>query len=248
MSDNSICLLPDEKLVIIPDLHNKYDLAEKIILMENPDMVVFLGDYFDDFNDTVEDADNTSKWLLGSLQHLDRVHLIGNHDLSYMTDNPKLKCTGYRQSKHETIQNSGIPWGRTKLFCWVDDWLCTHAGLTNEFYMQQKTKNADSVQKVLDLSRHDLESIDDQDYFHAFFQAGFSRGGSSPVGGILWCHYDEFVDIPGVRQIFGHTRDKVVRHGKTSISEHYCIDTQLNHYAVYRDRTMKIKPVGRLRD
>ena len=91
MSDNSIRLSADESLVIIPDLHNKCDLAEKIIRRENPDKVVFLRDYFDDFYDTVEDADNTSKWLLGSLRHQDRVHLIGNHDLSYMTENPKAK-------------------------------------------------------------------------------------------------------------------------------------------------------------
>lgn len=248
MPDSPIRPLPDENLVIIPDLHNKCDLAEKIIRSERPDRVVFLGDYFDDFYDTVEDADKTSKWLLRSLQHRDRVHLIGNHDLSYMTENPKLKCTGYERSKHEAIRNNNIPWGRAKLFCWVDDWLCTHAGLANDFYMQQKTKGADSVQKVLELSRHDLERIDDRDYFHAFFQAGFSRGGSSPVGGILWCHYGKFVDIPGVRQIFGHTRDRFVRHEKIGDSEHYCIDTQLNHYAVYQNRAMEVKSVGRLLD
>ena len=243
---NSISLSPDEKLVIIPDVHNKCLAAEKIILRENPGKVLFLGDYFDGFYDTVKDADNTSKWLARSLQQKDRVHLIGNHDLSYMTDNPKLKCTGYELSKHRTIKNNDIPWSRMMLFCWVDDWLCTHAGLSNEFYIQQKTKESDSVQKVLEMSRHDFENIDDDDYSHVFFQAGLLRGGPSPVGGILWCHYGEFVDIPGVKQIFGHTRSEAIRHRQTRDSEHYCIDTQLNHYAVYQDRTMKIKPAGHI--
>ncbi len=75
-------MISNEKLIIIPDLHNDYFTAEKIIKKENRDKVLFLGDYFDDFYDTLEDADNTAKWLTKSLQQKNRVHLIGNHDLS----------------------------------------------------------------------------------------------------------------------------------------------------------------------
>ena len=228
----------DEKLVIIPDIHNKCDAAERIISNENPDKVVFLGDYFDSFYDTVEDADCTSKWLAKSLRQKGRTHLIGNHDLSYMTCNPQLRCTGYDPAKHEIIRQNNIPWNKMSLFCWADDWLCTHAGLTRQFYMRQKS---DSVRSFLEMSRHDLENMD-ADCAHPFFQAGFRRGGTEPVGGILWCHYDEFADIAGVRQVFGHTRDNIIRHKKTGNSEHYCIDTQLNHYMVYQAHAMKVKP------
>ena len=234
----------DEKLVIIPDIHNKYPVAEKIIKMECPDRVLFLGDYFDDFYDTLDDADNTAKWLIKSLRQKNRTHLIGNHDLSYMTYNQNLKCTGYSSDKHEVIRGNNIPWDRLKLFYWADDWLCTHAGLANEFYKQQQLGGSDSVHEVLERSRRDLENIHDVNYAHAFFQAGFSRGGTSPVGGILWCHYGEFVDVHGIKQIFGHTRDSTVRHKKTKYSEHYCIDTQLNHYAVYENSAMRVRPVG----
>ena len=238
-------LAPDEKLVIIPDIHNKHRVAEEIIQREDPDRVVFLGDYFDDFGDTLEDAGSTSEWLARSLQQKNRIHLIGNHDLSYMTDNPRLKCTGYSPGKHEVIRGHGIKWDRLKLFCWAGDWLCTHAGLAREFYERQKVSRSDSVQKVLERSGQDLENIDDVGHPHAFFQAGFSRGGTSPVGGILWCHYGEFADIAGINQIFGHTRGDAVRHQKTGDSEHYCIDTQLNHYAVYQARTMRVVKAAR---
>ena len=60
---------------------------------------------------------------------------------------------------------------------------------------------------------------------------GFSRGGSNDVGGPLWCDYNEFVDILGINQIFGHTPNHIVRHHKTKNSEHYCIDIKINHYA-----------------
>ena len=80
------------KTIIISDIHNDYFTAEKIIKKENPDKIIFLGDYFDDFDDTVKDSENTAKWLVKSLKQENRIHLIGNHDLSYMTDNSNLKC------------------------------------------------------------------------------------------------------------------------------------------------------------
>ena len=238
---DSADLAPNETLVIIPDIHNKHQIAEEIIDMEEPDMVVFLGDYFDGFGDTVEDAANTAKWLNKSLDHGNRIHLIGNHDLSYMTYNQNLKCSGYSADKHAAIKSQNVKWDKLRMFYWVDDWLCTHAGLTDKFYRQQKINESDSIQKIIECSKRDLENIHDPDYKHAFFQVGFSRGGNSPVGGTVWCHYDEFEDIPGVKQIFGHTRSDHIRHKKTENSEHYCIDTVLNHYAVYQAGVMKIK-------
>ena len=76
------------KTLVIPDIHNDFKLAEGIIHRERPDHTVFLGDYFDDWYDTVQDAANVAKWLRESLENPDRTHLIGNHDVSYMTDQP----------------------------------------------------------------------------------------------------------------------------------------------------------------
>ena len=114
------------------------------------------------------------------------------------------------------------------------------------FFKQQRTKKSDSVQKVLDFSKKDLDKIDDENHIHPFFQVGFTRGGSNDVGGPLWCDYDEFADIPGINQIFGHTPNHIVRHRKTKNSEHYCIDTKLKHYAVYQDLVMQVKKQSKL--
>ncbi len=94
---------------------------------------------------------------------------------------------------------------------------------------------------VLDFLKKDLEKIDDENHIHPFFQIGFTRGGSNDVGGPLWCDYDEFVDISGINQIFGHIPNYVVRYQKIKNYEYYCIDTKLNHYAVYQIDTMEIK-------
>ena len=229
------------KIIIIPDIHNNYLTAEKIIKKENPDKIIFLGDYFDDFDDTFKDAINTAKWLKKSLEQENRIHLIGNHDLNYMTDNPNLKCSGYRPDKYKVIKEHNIDWSILKMHYWIDDWLITHAGFSHDFFKQLRIKKSDSIQQVLDFSKQDLEKINDVSSIHSFFQVGFHRGGSNVVGGPLWCDYDEFVDIPGINQLFGHTRGNSVRHHKTKNSEHYCIDTVLHHYAVYQNDAIKIK-------
>ena len=227
--------------LIISDIHDKFEIAEKIIQKENPNQVIFLGDYFDSIRGTAQDAVNTAKWLVKSLKIKNRIHMVGNHDLSYMTDNPKLKCSGYSQAKYDLINYESVPWTNLKLYHWLDDrWLCTHAGLSDSFVKQYRSKNSNSIQQVLDISKKDLEHIDDFGYGHAFFQVGTFRGGSSMVGGPLWCDYDEFVPVPGINQIFGHTRSSLVRHECANDSEHYCLDTGLDHYAIYQNGTMQI--------
>lgn len=44
------------KILIIPDIHNRFYEAEGIIMRENPDHTVFLGDYFNNYGDAPEFA------------------------------------------------------------------------------------------------------------------------------------------------------------------------------------------------
>jgi len=57
---------------------------------------------------------------------------------------------------------------------------------------------------------------------------GWARGGRSRAGGIFWCDFnDEFIPIPGVNQIFGHTAyggRNGIRTMHTEDSLNYCID------------------------
>ena len=129
---------------------------------------------------------------------------------------------------------------------WIDDkWLCTHAGFSNNFFKQQHTKKSDLIQKVLDLSKNDLDKIDDENYILSF-RWDFLAEAQMMWVGPLWCDYDEFVDILGINQIFGHTPNHIVRHHKTKNSEHYCIDIKLNHYAIYQDLLMQVKEQSKL--
>ncbi|MFB5647776.1 MAG: hypothetical protein ACE5RO_06535, partial [Candidatus Nitrosomaritimum yanchengensis] len=107
------------------------------------------GDYFDDFNETFELTNSTAKWLTSSVQKENRMHLIGNHDLNYINHNPKIKCSGYTYSKYEIIKQYNIQWDKMRLFCWVDDWLCTHAGFS--FNLYKELTDTCSVSDVIEL-------------------------------------------------------------------------------------------------
>jgi len=252
------------KTLIIPDIHHKFKVAEEIIADEGPDMTVFLGDYFDDFGDTPEAAGMTADWLADSLERGrndgSRVHMVGNHDLQYMTGgNGRFLCSGYSDAKRDAIDVAGIDWGLLRMYYWIGKgsneaydggskgrgigWLCTHAGFTNRLFEQQRRNKSDTVMDVLKGADADLHSACDDTVSHPFLQVGHIRGGRpGNVGGLLWCDYSEFEDIPCTRQVFGHTRGGSVRHAASSDSEHYCIDTVMRDYAVCEDYdTMTIK-------
>lgn len=213
------------KTLIIPDIHNKWFEAEEIINKEKPDKVVFLGDYFDDFNDTLEETEQTAEWLKKSLTNPDRTHLLGNHDLSYL--NTSYACPGFSEGKLFVIQNTKVDLTKLLHYCWVGNWLCTHAGLSYEFY------KAFSLGGTVD---DFLKYYSSSEMKHRLYQCSPFRGGRDGLSGIVWCDYDEFVDIPNIKQIFGHT------HGELRQTEnHVCLDTWLKYYGVYNGKLKIVK-------
>lgn len=228
------------KVLVIPDIHNQFSVAENIISREKPNFTVFLGDYFDSYGDDPDMAIETALWLKRSLYNKKRIHLIGNHDISYMTSNPRLKCTGFTDMKRIVISHVNVPWDRMYYYWWVDDWLCTHSGLSNSFF--EKYRYEDDLIEFLKRTDIDDALMDNPMHKHRFFQSGPARGGDD-VPGILWCDYSEFVNIPNVKQLFGHTKDSVVRHSLENNGECYCLDTSLNDYALIIDGQISIQSV-----
>lgn len=221
------------RTLIIPDIHNRYAVAEAIIDKENADNVVLLGDYFDSFGDDsdVETVSNTARWLAESVKKTNRLHLIGNHDLWYSHGSCRPYCAGNSEFKFFIIKQYFKEWDKLKFFCYVDDWLCTHAGLSDRIYQEYKKEGFTVLELLNDVERlgrsHPLISL-----------CGEARGGiEGEVGGILWCDYSEFEDIYNTKQIFGHTNDKFVRQNQF----HACIDTGLRNYAVITDNELIVK-------
>ena len=214
------------RTLIIPDIHTNFVLADKIITQEKPDNIVFLGDYFDCYDDSLDITEKTAFWLKESLKKENRIHLLGNHDLSYL--DPVFACSGFTEDKSLVIQKTGLNLSELVHYCWVGDFLCTHAGLSNKFY--QKYSRGLSVNDFL--QKYSM----DKNLRTVLYDCSPARGGIDEFAGIVWCDYNiDFVDIPNIKQIFGHTRGNL-----RQTEQHICLDTDLQNYAIF-EKEMKVK-------
>lgn len=232
------------KTLIFPDLHEPpeavLDAIEAVIASEQADRIVFLGDYFDHYYDTPEDARRTAQWLQHSLTDPRRVHLIGNHDAAYLWPTESTFCPGFTWEKAEAIRSVLGDDAHTRFVfhAWVDDWLLTHAGLSAQWVpdvslAEWLTKEERAAREAFAAARS-----------YWFIEVGAFRGGTRPAGGILWCDHRELIAIPGVRQIYGHTPGKQPRWlGNHSL----CLDTNLGkgprHFAIVMEGTVTVRSI-----
>ena len=202
--------------LIIPDRHHRVDEAEKIIKAVGPDRIIFLGDYFDDFNDTADDVRHTAEWLEWSVQQPNRIHLWGNHDPQYAYTYRTFQCSGYAQWKYWVVQEvlDFKTWDKLIWYHFLDDtFLLTHGGLHQHWLPEDIQKlHTDRplfhkrIGEFLDNAIRDGFRLAAEGVRHWSLSAGGSRGGSQRVGGIHWCDYQrEFHPIRGLNQIVGHT-------------------------------------------
>jgi hypothetical protein len=202
--------------LIVPDIHHNWRDAEKIIAAVPHDEVLFLGDYFDDFNDTPEMVRETCDWLQSSVEKPNRIHLFGNHDIHYAFAYRTFQCAGYEQWKyfiiHDTVPRS--VWDKVKWFHVLDNtWLVSHGGLHKSNLPADIRKLHEDRPKFLGAITEYLDLEIRKGFQHGannksfwIFNAGRGRGGMQPVGGIIWCDFEtEFHPIKGLHQILGHT-------------------------------------------
>jgi hypothetical protein len=232
------------KTLIFPDLHEPpeavLDAIEAVIASEQADRIVFLGDYFDHYYDTPEDARRMAQWLKHSLMDPHRVHLIGNHDAAYFWPSETTFCPGFTFEKAEAIRSvlGEDAHKRFVFHVWVDDWLLTHAGLSAQW------APGGPVAEWLITEERKARVAFAADKPHWFIEVGAIRGGAHPAGGILWCDHRELIAIPGVRQIYGHTPGKQPRWIET---HRLCLDTNLGkgprHFAVVTGGEISVRGI-----
>lgn len=191
------------KSIVVGDIHNHVEDVEEILSNYPGHRKIFVGDYFDNFSDTRIDAIRTAEWLKYSLNQPNRVHLLGNHDISYHPSNKKSYiCSGYSHEKRDAINKILTPyeWDEIKLLHVEDNWHISHAGITKHWWCHPVTGYSDLIDRVNDVQKH-LFDI----YQPAVWEADFKRGGGNKVGGLLWCDWDNLNVINGINQIVGHT-------------------------------------------
>lgn len=242
----------DKTTLIISDIHHRWAKAEKIIALERPKKIIFVGDYFDDWNDTVEMTKNTALWLKESLKQKNRVHIFGNHDLSLFYDTIFTQCSGFTYEKHKTVREiiDDQDIKKFKFYYWLDEnTLVSHAGLTSYFIESLSLKHSRGIKNFLKYENSKAWLALNNQRGHWFFMAGRARGGVYPKGGLTWCDFNrEFEPIPSINQIFGHTEAEMPRYiesnkGLTK-TWNYCIDTRSNHYVVWNGEKILVKDVN----
>jgi hypothetical protein len=235
------------KTLVIPDIHHarNLDAVEEAIARERPTTTVFLGDYFDQWDDTAKDAGRTAEWLKSSLKRPDRVHLFGNHDLPYAFPG-MYYCPGFTEEKLNAISDHIAPddWGNLVLTHWEGNFLMSHAGLT-DYYAP-----TDGMPLRGFLSQQEALALEclSGDRHHWIWAIGRQRGGDDPVGGLVWCDVREFRPIPGINQIFGHTPTPGGIFKWEPNSRNWCIDTGtrssgVRHYALVEQDRVSVRMI-----
>lgn len=226
------------KTIVISDLHNRYSWVESALsspLLKPYDRVVFLGDYFDDFYDTIKDIKKVAKWLKQSLSKPDRVHLIGTHDIWYrFPNNPYLKASGNTKQKSGVINDilTKKDWNQLRLYYYEQDFLLTHAGVHSYLLGKTDLSTQEMLNQIKSETEKALHEIQNGK-IDPWLDAGFARGGRQVVGGVTWLDwYDEFEPVPHLNQIVGHTELRKPEKKIIGNSENYCLDTKNRHIGI----------------
>jgi hypothetical protein len=201
-------------ILVCGDLHGKIEIARDLLQEKGP-RIIFIGDYLDSFDRTIEDQQELLEMVLDAVEINENVSaLMGNHELSYLEPD-KYKASGYKWVLANNLETAGLLSKiKTNLDLWIeeDGFLFSHAGMSLDWIPEFKRENP----------REYLEGAS----LKEIYRIGHSRGGFYPCGGLLWCDYnDEFKPVPGIKQVFGHTAYTQTTSGiRTYDDENYCID------------------------
>lgn len=226
------------KTVVLGDIHGRicwYDIIEK----ENPDRIIFMGDYVSthDKNVTIEQQCSNLEDILNFKEGFGEncILLRGNHDMQHLGYS-WAECSGY--FPHVAQWLFGIKDRFLRLTQWVhiqDDMIFSHAGITDKFweYLNLGEPTKDNILKINDLEPSPLFGFTPNrisDYY-----------GDSQTQPLTWVRPVTLLEHNiGWRQVVGHTRMKTPGdltkqlHGNSwvNIPELWCVDALPYRYMV----------------
>jgi hypothetical protein len=196
------------RVIVVGDLHGRE--TWKLIDPGQFDRIIFLGDYVDSLV--------IHPWLalrnLREIIDLKRQYphkitlLLGNHDIQYSEFPFPHTCANicydfqphYTQLFRENKELFKVAEG-------IDDYLFTHAGVTNQFI---KTNLSAWSDEILNHEYHVADLLNDlhqEEFRQVLHTVGKPRGGRDVCGGITWADMSETFDdhLVGYHQVVGHT-------------------------------------------
>jgi predicted phosphodiesterase len=219
------------KTIVLGDIHGR-GVWQLIVQIENPDRVIFVGDYFDAFEIPYLDQMYNFKQIVHYSRNSDKevIMLIGNHDVHYQRWAIQ---TGENYSGFQTIyandicQELELNEDIMQMAYKMDNFLFTHAGVTNTWLELMEIENDENmVDNINDYSKY-------KPNLFAFGAVGRS-GYVDPYGDNIWQNptwirpkslMKDSKDL-GYIQVVGHTQQNQIDiKGKSTGGKYYFIDT-----------------------
>jgi len=215
------------KTVIIGDIHGR-DCWKQIVIDEQPDRVIFIGDYFDSYDDytAAEQMWNFEQIINFKLSgKAEVIILIGNHDYHY-TRGVYEHYSGYQYGARPAIEQLLEDNKHHLQMCYqMDEYLFSHAGISSEWL------NNNII--MWDVPNLEMYINDLWKYKpNAFNFIGYDPYGDSVFSSPIWIRpkslqranrdtlRNQFI------QVVGHTeRNKIDIEGKSTGGRYYYIDT-----------------------
>lgn len=237
------------KTLIIPDLHGKSNW-KLMIYQENPDRVVFLGDYFDCYGEfsAAEQIYNFKEIVeYKKSDKAEVIMLIGNHDHHYFPEIGYTGTSGYQKGavKYELERCIDENREHLQIAYEFDKFLCTHAGVSCEFMDQIFGKDGWNLDKVAD----ELNELFKYKPL-AFEFNGIDGYGDDTYQTPIWIRPKSLMAANKKHpikkeyiQIVGHTKILRIDSGKSTGGRYYFVDSldTNQEYLVIENKEVKIK-------
>ena len=239
------------KTVVIGDVHGR-SLWKLIVNQENPDRVIFIGDYFDSFEISGVEQIQNFKEIIEYKEKSGKevIMLVGNHDHHYYPEVGYTGTSGY-QSRISPSINQVIDENRQHLQIAYsfDEFLFTHAGVSPTFmdgeFGEEGWVEDNVVELLNDLFKYKPKSFD----FN-----GTDPYGDNTYQTPIWIRPRSLMAVnkkhdKGLKkkyiQIVGHTQVKkldLVGSQKSAGGRYYLIDCQesTGEYLVIQDGELSV--------
>ena len=140
------------KTIVIGDIHGRSNWKQAIH-QENPDRVIFIGDYFDSFDISGLEQIHNFKEIIQykeSNPQIEVVLLIGNHDHHYFPETGNTGTSGYQTGiAPSIIQIIDDNRSHLQIAYGFEEFLFTHAGVSPVFLDQVFGINGWSKEKIV---------------------------------------------------------------------------------------------------
>ena len=216
--------------MVIGDIHGR-SIWKSIVQKENPDRVIFVGDYFDSFDIPGLDQIYNFKEIIyykESNTQVEVILLIGNHDYHYFPDVGYNGTSGYQTGiAPNIIQALQENRHYLQMAYQMGEFVFTHAGISSQFMDEVFGTNGWKV----DTLAEDLNELFKYKP-KAFEFSGKNPYGDDPEQGPLWIRPKSLMKInrdtlrKKIIQVVGHTAvHKIDKGSKATGGRYYFIDT-----------------------